>query len=262
MRKIKQIFWTALLSFSLLVGCAYSSPAAPVLTGSITDAASHDFISYFGFKENKTEVVKDGFTNHYFYSPAWTCSLILSVDNRARIVHMKLGVPRPLLDDESVTTRGRDIVKSFILTADLKDDHTVLNNLAEEIYVRGLDLQPIRLDKKTQSEMGAAATRLQAFKVGRGPIESGDNAIFLSKLPHLSTHPSDLFETVMGRSPRAEKVYKNCRVAFLNEDMKFSKQPIRLLWCEIWALPPFSAASRASSSFSFDGAANLGRPKK
>jgi len=208
--------------------------AETVLGATLTDAASHDFIDYFGFKDNKLELGKDGLFHHYLYSTSWTSFLVLGLDSHARIVHMKLGVPRPLIDDEAVTTRGRDIVKSFLLAAELPEDKSNLERLADEIYVRGLDLQAIKLDEKTIERMGANAKGMQAFKVGRGPLSNGDNAIFLKQIPQLDPKPSIVFETVIGRIPHTTLALKRCNISIVNTELRSGKSPIKIMWCEIW----------------------------
>lgn len=209
--------------------------AEALLNSKIADAPSHDFISYFGFKKTKTTPIANGCVDHLFYSGNWTCSLLITVAKDGRIVHMKLGVPRPLIDDEKVTSRGRDIVKSFVMASAIGPDLTPLKDLADEIYVRGLDLQPIK--QGNPSEGGKSVPQLQAYKIGKGPLENGDNAIFLAQLPRLTPNPSPLFQVIIGKNDSLGRAYKNCRLAFINDNLKATKSAIQLLWCESWDEP-------------------------
>ena len=210
-----------------------------VLAGGLLDCslryiAGQDFISYFGFADNGTASSADGLSEHSYYSKTWTCSLILSMNKNNRVVHLKLGVPRPLIDDAKVCTRGRDIVKSFIMASAIGQDVSVLKNLADEIYVRGLDLQPIKTNVKAPAANHNSGLPMQAYKIGKGPLASGDDAIFLSEMPGLSAQPSELFQAIMGKRERAGQIYQNCRLAFTNENMPGAKGSMKLLWCDSW----------------------------
>jgi hypothetical protein len=200
-------------------------------------ASSNDFISYFEFVENN--VVENrtiGLTEHSYYSKSWTCTLTISVDRAKRVVHMKLGVPRPLIDDPNVSTRGRDIVKSFVLASAIDEDVPALKRLADEIYVRGLDLQPINLDTskaKVGTNPNQTSAHMQAYKVGKGPLTNGDNAIFLESWPKLAAKPSEQFEAFIGKRPRSEDVLQNCRLSFANEVMPGASS-MKVLWLHSW----------------------------
>lgn len=236
----------------LLISCIGRIESKELLDSAITDAGSHDLVSYFDFKQNKVESVADGLSIHSLYSSNWTSFLVLGVDKTGRIVHMKLGVPRPLLDDEKVTTRGRDIVKSFVLASANDADRPKLKELADEIYVRGLDLQPIKEEPKAVK----GNRKMLAFKVGKGPLNNGDNAIFLEAIPKLSAQPTDLFDAVMGRKQNVGRVFKNCRIGFANDEMKGAKTAIKLLWCESWDEQYYAAHSKTSNSKAQDTGKN------
>ncbi len=218
-------------------GCAPAFAEA-LLDSPFKDAGKHDFVSYFAFKENKSEK-RGGLLNHFYYSKSWTSSLVLSEDKNNKIVHMKLSLPRPLIDDEKVCTRGRDLVKSFVLASALAEDLPALKELADEIYIRGLELTPINNDGSEAVQKDKSVPRLQAYKVGKGPVANGDNAIFLSSTPQLPPKASPLFEVVAGKSESLGRVYKKCRLAFINQ--KMSKSGIQLLLCETWDEAYFQA---------------------
>ena len=229
---LNKVFASLLVTLAVLLPLAGPALADALLDSKFADAASHDFISYFGFARTKTTKEANGNTTHLYYSSSWTSSLLLTVAKDGRIVHMKLGVPRPLIDDEKVTTRGRDIVKSFVMASAIGGDLSTLKELADEIYVRGLDLQPIQTEQSKASNPGVP--KLQAYKIGKGPLVNGDNAIFLAQLPKLSPTPSPLFLVISGKSDSLGRAYKNCRLAFINDNMKASKSAIPLLWSESW----------------------------
>jgi hypothetical protein len=217
--------------------CVEFIAAAPVEANALLDsllknATSHDFVAYFDFAENKTLARPDGLVVHNYYSKVWTCSLVLSVDKNGRVVHMRLGVPRPLIDDAQISTRGRDIVKSFLLASALGDDVEKMQALADEIYIRGLDLQPISISTKAAEK--SSGHKMHAYKVGKGPLSNGDNAIFLAKLPDLSAKPSSAFDCFAGKIPSASLFFKNCRLSFSNDNMTAARGSIRILWCETW----------------------------
>jgi hypothetical protein len=224
------VFTCALLVFI----CAQPALADGLLDSSLKNAVSHDFLSYFGFAETSTAGGTAGLTDHFYYSKTWTCSLILSVNKSGRVVRMKLGVPRPLFDDPKVCTRGRDIVKSFVLASAIGQDTDALSNLADEIYVRGLDLQPIKVNPGSAAEPGKNMPKMQAYKIGKGLLASGDDAIFLPALPRLAATPSQLFEVAAGKFPTAGQIYRNCRLTLSNQDMQGAQAAMRLLWCETW----------------------------
>jgi hypothetical protein len=229
----KSLALSAATFFTFSPCCHTSANADALLDTTLKKAAAHDFIKYFEFAE--TNVVPNpniGLSEHSYYSKSWTCTLTISVDRANRVVHMKLGVPRPLIDDEKVTTRGRDIVKSFVLASAIDEDVAPLKHLADEIYVRGLDLQPIKLDTKNGAKAPQSA-HMQAFKVGKGPLSNGDNAIFLESLPKLTPKPSEPFEAFSGKRPRAEDVLQNCRLSFANEIMPGSNS-MKVLWIHSW----------------------------
>lgn len=231
---------------AVLIGAVLplSASADALLDSTLKKVWAHDFVSYFGFEEKSIIPHRaQGLTEHSFYSKNWTSTLVLAVDRAKRVVHMKLAVPRPLIDDESVCTRGRDIVKSFVLASAIDEDVSPLDHLADEIYVRGLDLhpikagagaslQPLKAAAKTNLQQ-AQSTHMQAYKIGKGPLTNGDNAIFLSSIPKLAAKESDLFAVFIGKRARAEKVLQNCRISFSNEMMPGSKS-MRVLWCETW----------------------------
>lgn len=230
-----------------LLSCSCYAPAFAnsLLDSLLKNANSHDFVSYFDFAENKTVKRDDGLTDHSYYSKVWTCFLVLSVDNNGRVVHMKLGVPRPLIDDENVCTRGRDIVKSFVLASAIGQDIPKLKVLADEIYVRGLDLHAIKVDPK-KVDPHDSPPHMQAYKIGKGPLSNGDSAIFLAQMPKLAPKPSELFEGFMGKRPKIRQIYQNCRLAFMNDDMNVSKSQMKLLWCDTWDESYFKAHSIGS----------------
>lgn len=229
---VVQLMIQALL---LLLIVASAKADAPLLDSTLKKAQSNDFISYFEFAENN--VVENrtiGLTEHSYYSKSWTSTLTISLDRAKRVVHMKLGVPRPLIDDPDVSTRGRDIVKSFVLASAIDEDMPALKRLADEIYVRGLDLQPINLDaSKSKGQSKQSSVNMQAYKVGKGPLSNGDDAIFLESLPKFASKPSEQFETVMGKRPRSEIVLQNSRISFANEIMPGANS-LKVLWLHSW----------------------------
>lgn len=222
-----------LILLFLTMSAAGDLRAAPLLDSDYKSAEKHDFISYFAFKKTKTQAGPFGLQDQHYYSAAWTSSLLLSVDKTGQIVHMKLGVPRALLDDEKLCTRGRDIVKSFVLANATAADQAPLKELADEIYLRGLHLQEIK-DARASFERQGPGKNFKAYKVGKGSLSSGDNAIFLEKLPDFKGEPSPLFQVVAGKDDSLGRVYKNCRLAFINDGLKGKKSSLPLLWCESW----------------------------
>lgn len=236
MRKHGIFVRSLLCSAVALSTCSGNSPALAdgLLDSTLKYALANDFMSYFGFTETKSANGTAGLIDHFYYSKTWTSSLILSVNKSMRVVHMKLGVPRPLLDDEKVCTRGRDIVKSFVLASAVGPDIDALKGLADEIYVRGLDLQPINLNPGAAADSKKPLPRMQAYKIGKGPLANGDDAIFLPEMPRLSPRASDLFEAVAGKKSNAGQIYQNCRIAFMNEDLPAARSAIKLLWCDAW----------------------------
>ena len=206
--------------------------ANALLDSLLKHASSHDFVAYFDFAQNKTLARPDGLIDHNYYSKVWTCFLVLSVDSNGRVVHMRLGVPRPLIDDAQVSTRGRDIVKSFLLASALGEDIAKMQALSDEIYVRGLDLQPINIS--TRAAEKSSGQKMHAYKVGKGPLSNGDNAIVLPKLPVLSAKASPIFECFAGKIPTAIFFFKNCRLSLSNDNMTAARGSMRILWCETW----------------------------
>lgn len=207
--------------------------AEALLSSKFQDAGAHDFVSYFGFKlKNKQEcsVTAPGCTMYEYYSESFTARLLLSV-RAARIFAMKLTIPRVLIDDEKVTTRGRDIVKSFVLASAIGDDNASLKKIADEIYVRGLVLTPIQPpDAGVRSHNNVPM--LQAYKVGKGPVSNGDNAIFLPQLPRLNQTPSPLFIVFSGKQDSIGYAGRHCKLIFTNDNFGNKKNLIPTFSCE------------------------------
>ena len=220
-------------SVCLFASCL-SVSAEALLDSNYKDAAGHDFISYFGFKLKEKHDTQSGTTEYSFYSESFTAHLILSVSKKnGKIIHMRLSLPRPLIDDEKVTTRGRDLVKSFVLASAKGADISPMKELADEIYVRGLILSPIQ-DPQTTAHSSQSVPSLKAYKVGKGPVSDGDNAIFLPQLPRLAKTASPLFLVFNGKLDSLGRAYKNCKIVFVNENLKANNAAIPVFSCESW----------------------------
>jgi len=232
-----------LVFFSIYCTCL-DARAEALLDSNYKDAAGHDFISYFGFQLKEKHDTKSGTTEYSYFSESFTAHLILSVSMKSgKIIHMRLSLPRPLIDDEKVTTRGRDLVKSFLLASAKGSDISSLKALADEIYVRGLILTPIK-DSQTSTHSSSVVPSLRAYKVGTGPVSDGDNAIFLSQLPKLAKTPSPLFLVFSGKLDSLGRSYKNCKVAFVNQNLKGNKAAIPVFSSESWDAQVNSASAK------------------
>ncbi len=230
----RRIVLALLILFSFSV---QQASAENLLDRAFADACKHDFVDHFQFKEKETIVSKEtGVTEHLFASPVCGGFLGLGVTDEGRIVHMRLGLPRDLLDDPARTVFGRDVIKSFVEScATTEGDWKILKVMSDEIYVRGLDLHSVPLKTTKFADTGKPVPEPVGYKVGTGPVKKGDQLILIDKLPDLSGKPSDIFLTVTGKLERANKILGNCRVGFVSQ--KGGGQKPAVLICDVWDEP-------------------------
>lgn len=230
---MKKITCCLVLACIIFVSFSGTVSAENLLNRAFVDAARHDFVDHFDFKESAVhQIPETGLTEHIFFSTS--CGGVLEVGvSEGRIVHLRLRIPRQLIDDPSATVLGRDLMKSFIESlATTDNDWNKLKALSDEVWVRGLELHPISIGKnKTFRDTGKSVPET-GYKVGAGPYKQGQPVIFIEKLPNLNGGPSELFLAVMGKKESAFDIMKNCRMSVVSFKGRDGKVPS--VCCDAW----------------------------
>lgn len=166
----------------------------------------------------------------HIYTCNMGCILDLGVDGSNTIKHMQLLIPHELIVDDKYRIPARDIVKSFVLavpTTHLDDNE--LKQLADEIYVRDLDLHPVDVANKKYADTGRTISG-NMYKIGAGPSKTGDRLLSIGKMPVLAPQASSMYDAFIGKKAHSGMVLSECRLKF--ENGKSNDKEVLL--CEAW----------------------------
>lgn len=232
-----------------------ASTAQPLLGADFMTVPLHDFVSHFNFKERETHSGTAGITEHIFLTSDGL-ELDLGVTPDRKVVHLKLIMPRELIDDPRQTLAGRDIVMSFLSATMLGPaDYPTLNPLIEEVEVRDLDLHPITITATSFADSGKPIPK-NAYKIGAGPLQKGDRITFIDKMPVLAKMPSTMYSAFVGRNARAGIASVSTRIDFYN--VKSAAAPS--LVCESWYKEFFETKVASSSKSSLSATPDHQQP--
>lgn len=221
------------LAVELLCGAMLASvPAAgaqPLMGADFMTVPLHDFVSHFEFKERETHAGVGGLTEHTFLTSEGL-ELNLGVTPDRKVVHMRLVMPRDLIDNPAQTLAGRDIVMSFLAaTMAGPADYPTLHPLIEEVEVRDLDLHPVTINATSFADSGKPIPK-NAYKIGGGPLQKGDRITFIDKMPALAKTASTMYSAFIGRSAHAGISSVCSRLDFQNQKSAGAQS----LVCESW----------------------------
>jgi hypothetical protein len=220
------------LFFSLFISC--SVQAQPLLGLSTADALKYDFVSFFGFQEKSSEM-NNAMRCHIYVSDTYAAHLVLGEDPKTgKVVYLQLDLPRVWLDDAKLAMRGRDLLRSFVMAIPGQKDLAAVKELADEIYVRGLDLVPVQITEKQSADTGKPIPREQAYKVTNVQAPHGEYLVFLSSIPILPKEPSYLYQIAMGKMDTQGVMYEDCLVEFSNYEIGKGDKHHKVLLCKAY----------------------------